>query len=317
MSQILTLDINQFYSNNPSDKKAFVQGLRTAYEDIGFVIIKGHKVSSQLQEKSYEVVQNFFALPNETKMKYHVPGTGGARGFTPFKTEHAKDNPVFDLKEFFHVGVEVPESNPLSKVYPKNVSVSDVKDFDQTLRNLYSGLLELGIDMLRAISIILEVPEDYFTEKVRYGNSILRPIHYPPLKGDEEPKAYRSSAHEDINLITLLIGASEPGLQVKNRKGEWVALQSGRDEIVVNVGDMLQRLTNYRLKSTTHQVVNPTDRSAMSKPRFSIPFFLHPISDMSLAALDTCTSADNPPKDPATTAGEYLAQRLREIGLYK
>jgi isopenicillin N synthase-like dioxygenase len=315
MSEILTLDIRQFYSSNPADKKAFVQGLKTAYESIGFVIIKGHNVTSALQEKSYDVVQKFFSLPTEQKLKYHIPNTGGVRGFTPFRTEHAKDNPVTDLKEFFHVGIEVPEGNPLRAKYPQNIDVDAVADFDETLRSLYDNLLSLGMDMLRAISLILELPENYFDEKVRYGNSILRPIHYPPLQGDEEPRAYRASAHEDINLITLLIGASEAGLEVKNRKGQWVPVQSGRDEIVVNVGDMLQRLTNYKLISTTHQVVNPKERERMRKPRFSIPFFLHPVSDMSLKALETCVSPANPAKDPSTTAGEYLHERLRQIGL--
>jgi isopenicillin N synthase-like dioxygenase len=171
------------------------------------------------------------------------------------------------------------------------------------------------MDMLRAIALMLELDEEYFTEKVRYGNSILRPIHYPPLKGNEEAKAYRSSAHEDINLITLLIGASEPGLEVKNRSGLWVPAQTKADEIVVNVGDMLQRLTNHKLKSTTHQVVNPKNPDAMRKSRFSIPFFLHPISNMSLAPLKSCVSSENPARDPDTTAGEYLLERLREIGL--
>ncbi|NCN28087.1 isopenicillin N synthase family oxygenase [bacterium] len=317
-TEIQTLSVEDLRSNDPQKRKAFIDGLKTAYQDIGFVILKDHGITKELQDKAYQVIQDFFNLPVEEKMKYHIPGTGGIRGYTPFGTEHAKDNPVSDLKEFFHVGVEVPPEESISKSYPKNVSVEAVADFDSTLRNLYDSLLTLGMDVLKAISIILEIDEEFFTEKVRYGNSILRPIHYPPLKGDEKPAAYRASAHEDINLITLLIGASEKGLEVLTRQGEWLSVQSEPEEIVVNVGDMLQRLTNYKFISTTHRVVNPVkDAEKMKKPRFSTPFFLHPVSEMSLDALKTCVSESNPRKDPPTTAGEYLQERLREIGLTK
>jgi isopenicillin N synthase-like dioxygenase len=184
------------------------------------------------------------------------------------------------------------------------------------LKKLYRDLLSLGSDLLRAIALYLGQPEDYFDEKVRYGNSVLRPIHYPALTGREEANAVRSAAHEDINLITLLIGASSPGLEVKSRKGEWIPIVTGPTEIVVNVGDMLQRLTNYKLVSTTHRVVNPPRQlSGSQATRFSVPFFLHPVSDMSLAPLLSCVDSQNPPRDPSTTAGEYLTERLREIGL--
>jgi isopenicillin N synthase-like dioxygenase len=314
-SKIKTLDIQNFYSSDIGQKSAFVEELQASFREIGFVIIKGHKITHELQEKSYQAMKEFFALPEEKKMKYHVPGIGGARGYTPFGKEHAKNHNVGDLKEFFHVGVEVPSDHPLKKVYPDNVGVSEVANFDAILRNLYSGLLELGTDVLRALAMSLKLDPEYFTEYVQYGNSILRPIHYPPIADNVEPKALRSAPHEDINLITLLIGASNPGLEAKSRSGEWIPVQTKADEIVINVGDMLQRLTNYHYISTTHQVVNPKDPAKLRESRLSVPFFLHPVSEMSLKALPQCVSEATPQRDPDTTAGEYLNQRLKEIGL--
>jgi len=312
---IKTLDIRDFYSDDAAKKSGFVENLQASFRDIGFVIIKGHNISHELQEKSYAAMTSFFALPEATKMQYHVPGIGGARGYTPFGKEHAKNHNVGDLKEFYHVGVDVPEDNPLAKTYPKNVCVKDVAEFDATLRNLYSGLLELGMDVLRALAISLKLEPEYFTDYVRYGNSILRPIHYPPISANVEAKALRSAPHEDINLITLLIGASNPGLEAKSRSGEWIPVQTKADEIVINVGDMLQRLTNYYYVSTTHQVVNPKDPQKLRESRLSVPFFLHPVSEMSLKALPQTVSSTTPQRDPDTTAGEYLQERLREIGL--
>ncbi len=314
--KIQTLSYLDLKSTDAQKRGDFIWNLKKAFEEIGFVVIKDHPVSADLQKRAYASISTFFDQPLEEKKKYEIPGIGGARGYTPFGREHAKNTNVGDLKEFFHVGVEVPVAHPLEHSYPKNVSVPSVPDFDRDLRELYSSLLSLGMDLLKAIAIILELREDYFDEKVRYGNSILRPIHYPPLKGGEEANALRSSAHEDINLITLLIGASSPGLQVLSRNGQWLPIQTEASEIVVNVGDMLQRLTNYRLISTTHQVVNPPPTPGVPSPtRYSIPFFLHPVSEMSLEALPSCVKAGEKPRDPLTTAGEYLSERLREIGL--
>ncbi|MBS1984443.1 MAG: isopenicillin N synthase family oxygenase [Bdellovibrionales bacterium] len=314
-ARIPTLDIRDFTSGNPQRKADFVERLGRAYEDTGFVVIKGHRITHDLQKTAYEKIDAFYKLPLATKRSYEVPGIGGARGYTTFGKEHAKDTPIGDLKEFFHVGIEVPEGNPLRKEYPANVSVKEVPGFDSTLRHLYDELLGLGTYMLRAIAIILEQDERYFDEKVKYGNSILRPIHYPALTGKEDPSAVRSAAHEDINLITLLIGASSPGLQVKTKQGEWLPVTTEADEIVVNVGDMLQRLSNHKFKSTTHRVTNPPP-SNKEQVRYSIPFFLHPVSNMSLAALPSCITPHRPVLEAPITAGEYLAQRLREIGLY-
>lgn len=313
-TSVRTLDIRNFINAGPTERAEFSQNLRRCFEEIGFVVLTGHPISAELQNKAYRVIGEFFALPENEKLKYETHGTGGARGYTRLYKEHAKNTGIGDLKEFFHVGMDIPPGHPLSKVYPQNVSVPQVKEFDQTLRNLYSDLLDLGREVLKAIAISFELEEDFFEDFVIYGDSKLRPIHYPPLTGTEVPGAVRSSAHEDINLITLLIGASSPGLQVLNTAGQWLEITTQPHEIVVNVGDMLQRLTNYKLRSTTHRVVNPPQHLA-GTTRFSIPFFLHPIPEMSLAPLKNCVSAALPPRDPATTAGEYLAERLREIGL--
>ena len=315
--KIQTLDIRDFTSGDPLKKAGFVESLHRAYTEIGFVIIKGHPISAEQQNQAYEKIKAFFALPTDTKKKFEVSGIGGARGYTSFGREHAKDHPIGDLKEFFQVGPNPPSDFRLIKEYPQNVSVTAVAGFDETLRKLYDDLLSLGTNMLRAISLILKQPENYFDNYVRYGNSILRPIHYPALTGSEERGAVRSAAHEDINLITLLIGASSPGLEVLTLSGQWLPVTTQPNEIVVNVSDMLQRHSNYMLKSTTHRVVNPPrPRGTPDEVRFSIPFFLHPVSDMNLAALPSCVSDKNPPKDPPILAGDYLMQRLREIGLY-
>ncbi len=314
--EIKTHDIREF--RNPATKQAFVEKVSKSFREIGFLIIKGHDITPELQKRAYDKIDAFYKLPYETKAKYEIPGTGGVRGFTVFGKEHAKNANVGDLKEFFHVGVEVPKGHPLEKEYPKNVSVNDaVPGFDETLRELYSGLSNLGLELLSAIAIDLGLSENFFREYCEYGNSILRPINYPPLKGDEHPDAVRSAAHEDINLITLLIGANYPGLQVKAADGSWLPVTSKNEEIVINVGDMLQRLTNYRFISTTHRVANPPKELAGKETsrRYSTPYFLHPISKMSLKALESCVSPENPARDPETTAGEYLDERLREIGL--
>lgn len=315
-TQIQKLNLKDFSRGDAGAKQAFVENLNRAFREIGFVVIAEHGVSAALQKQAYEKIAAFFALPESKKRKYEKHGIGGARGYTSFGKEHAKDSNIGDLKEFFHVGIEVPPTDPRAAQYPANVSVSEIPSFDATLRELYQSLLSAGTELLRAIALALHLPENYFDEKVRYGNSILRPIHYPALTGREEAGALRSSAHEDINLITLLIGASTPGLEVFSKQKEWIPIQTEATEIVVNVGDMLQRLTNYELVSTTHRVVNPPFLvGAPSPTRFSIPFFLHPVSEMSLEALTDCVKPGQAPREPKILAGEYLAQRLREIGL--
>ncbi len=318
MNSIPSLDLADFIYGNPEQKAKFVQDLGKAYSEIGFVAIKNHGLSDELVENLYRVVKEFFALPDEVKQKYEIPGLGGQRGYTGKGKEHAKNRNTGDLKEFYHVGQTVEGDDPIKNEYPENIFPTEVPDFKKYTLEAYKTLENAGRYMLRAIALYLGLDEFYFDDKIHHGNSILRPIHYFPITDpDSVPAdAVRSAEHEDINLITLLMGASAEGLQVLNKKGEWIPITALPEQIVVNVGDMLQRLTNNLLKSTTHRVVNPP-REKMHEPRYSIPFFLHPRSEMDLTCLPSCCTADNPKAYPDATAGEYLNERLREIGLIK
>lgn len=309
------LDLSDFVSGDPARKGNFVRTLGKAYEEIGFVAIKHHGLSDDLQEELYEQVKQFFALPEDIKMKYEVPGLAGQRGYTSFGKEHAKDHNAGDLKEFWQFGQVVTDDKELREQYPKNVSVEELPMFNPIAMTVYKRLEDTGRLMLKAIALYLGLEEDYFEEKVINGNSILRAIHYPPITKDPG-EAVRSAEHEDINLITLLMGASADGLQVLNREKKWVPVTALPEHIVVNVGDMLQRLTNNKLRSTTHRVINPP-KEKWADPRYSIPFFLHPVSEMDLSCLEGCISDENPKYYEDITAGDYLDERLAEIGLKK
>lgn len=316
--KIPTVDLNQYLHGSEEDKKVFAKQLGDTFSGIGFAIVANHGVPQELIDKAYKAFETFFALPDAIKQKYEIEGIAGQRGYTGKGKEHAKGRNTGDLKEFFHVGQEVTDSDPIKAEYPDNVYVDEVPELMETGIKLYQMLQFAGGNLLRAIADYLDLPNTYFDDKIHNGNSILRPIHYFPIENPDEipADAVRAAEHEDINLITLLIGASADGLEVKNAEGKWIAAKPKPNEIVINVGDMLQRLTNNRLKSTTHRVVNPP-RELMHLPRFSVPFFLHPKSDVSLACLPSCISADNPKRYPDCTAGEYLNERLREIGLRK
>ncbi|MFI5154951.1 MAG: isopenicillin N synthase family dioxygenase [Chitinophagales bacterium] len=310
---IPVVDLQDFLSGDPGRKAAFVQQLGKAYEDVGFVAVKNHGIPDHLIADLYKFVQQFFSLPLAVKKKYEKPDLAGQRGYTSFGKEHAKGSDAPDLKEFFQFGQTVNDNDPVKSEYPPNVSVAEVEAFTPTFFRAYRAFEKSGAALLRAISIYLGLDEHYFDGHIHNGNSILRAIHYPPIT--EEPKsAIRAEQHEDINLITLLVGASADGLQILTKQNEWVPVTSLPDQIVVNVGDMLQRLTNNRLKSTTHRVVNPP-REKWNTSRFSIPFFLHPKSKMSLASLESCVDSFHPKNYPDATAGEYLEERLMEIGL--
>lgn len=310
------VDLDQFRSGNPEERKAFIKKLGDAFHNVGFVGVYNHGIPTSLVEEFYRKAKDFFDLPAEVKNRYEVEGLAGQRGYTSFGREHAKGSDVADLKEFYQIGQSFPEGAEVDrKEYPENVAVHEKPQFLPTAIALYREFEKAGRDLLRAIAIHLELSENYFDDKIEGGNSILRAIHYPPIT--REPKsAIRAEQHEDINLITLLVGASASGLQVMDKKGNWLPVVTKGDEIVVNVGDMLQRLTNDYLKSTTHRVVNPP-RSEWDKPRLSIPFFLHPKSEMDLSCLKDCVTDENPLKYEPITAGEYLDERLREIGLKK
>jgi isopenicillin N synthase-like dioxygenase len=297
------------------DKSTLAERLGKAFEEVGFVAVKNHGIPKDQIDGMYKAVQDFFSLPLDKKRGYEMPGLAGQRGYTSFGKEHAKGFDAPDLKEFFQYGQKITDGEVITDVYPDNVMVPEVPGFDKVFYEAYRAFERSGTALLQAIAGYLGLDGDFFAPYVQNGNSILRAIHYPPIT--REPKsAVRAEQHEDINLITLLVGASADGLQILTRQGEWLAVTSPPDQIVVNVGDMLQRLTNNRLRSTTHRVVNPP-RELWHTSRFSIPFFLHPKSDMSLACLDNCIDGEHPKAYEDCTAGEYLDERLREIGLKK
>lgn len=309
------VDLSEYRQGSDADKKAFIERLGSAFNDIGFVGVINHDIPDDLVDKFFNTAYDFFALPEDVKRNYEIAGLAGQRGYTSFGREKAKQSQVADLKEFFQIGQEVAGTDAIKDEYPDNVHISEKPEFTETGIQLYQAFEKAGADLLRAIAEFLELGRDYFDEKIHNGNSILRAIHYPPIT-HEPASAIRAEEHEDINLITLLVGASAGGLQLLNKKGEWLDIQPEANEIVVNVGDMLQRLTNDMLKSTTHRVVNPP-RELWHTPRLSIPFFLHPRSNMDLTCLEQCVTDEQPLQYEPITAGEYLDERLREIGLKK
>lgn len=309
---IPSVDLNDFLSGDAAKKADFVQQLGKAYEDIGFVAVKNHGISADLISDLYTYVQQFFSLPLTQKKIYEIKGLAGQRGYTSFGKEHAKGSEAPDLKEFFQYG-QIARDNFKEEIYTANVSVNEIENFDKTLAEAYRAFEVSGTALLQAIAIYLGLDEHYFDHYVFNGNSILRSIHYPPIT-IEPVSAIRAEQHEDINLITLLVGASADGLEILSKQNEWVPVTSLPEQIVVNVGDMLQRLTNNKLCSTTHRVVNPA-RKFWHTSRFSIPFFLHPKTGMSLRCLDNCIDSEHPKQYEDITAGEYLDERLKEIGL--
>jgi len=309
------VDLADFLSDNPKRKQKFVNEIGKAFEEIGFVSLKNHFLSEDLSEELYKEVKAFFALPYEVKRKYEIEGLGGQRGYVSFGKEHAKGKKEGDLKEFWHFGQEPSADANLTEEYPKNIKVEELKDFYHTGMEAYRMCEKTGIYVLRALALHIGLDEHYFDHWASNGNSILRPIHYPPIT--EEPKgAERAGAHGDINLITLLMGASSGGLQVLRKDGIWIDAIPKADELVINVGDMLERLTNNKLRSTIHKVINPP-REEWDKPRYSIPFFMHPRSEMPLNCLEECMDEDHPKQYEDITAGKFLHQRLVEIGLIK
>lgn len=315
MKNIPSVDLNDFLSDDNSRKEKFVQEIGKAYEEIGFVALKGHFLNDALTEKLYQEVKAFFNLPLEVKKKYEIEGLGGQRGYTSFGKESAKGKKEGDLKEFWHFGQEVENGEEMAEKYPDNIMVSENENFNSIGMEAYRKLEKTAIYVLRALALYIGLDEFYFDNYVINGNSILRPIHYPPIVG--EPKnAVRAAEHGDINLITLLMGASASGLEVKTKKGEWIAVTALPEQLVINVGDMLQRLTNNKLRSTIHRVVNPPKKD-WGKSRYSIPFFTHPKSDMSLNCLKECIDAEHPKLYEDITAGAYLNERLKQLGLIK
>ena len=310
------LDLLHYTQGSAEQRKQFVQDIGKAFNETGFVTIANHGLSPALIDELYTVVKAFFDLPNEIKDKYEYPELAGQRGYTSKGREKAKDAKVPDLKEFWQRGQTILGEEYSKIDFPDNPEVTELPRFNEITAEIYKKLEDAGRNLLKAIASYLELEEDYFEKFVINGNSILRAIHYFPIENPDDisPDAVRAGAHEDINLITLLIGASADGLEVLTKDGNWFPIKAKGEDIVVNVGDMLQRLTNNKLKSTTHRVVNPP-REMMKTSRYSVPFFLHPKASMSLASLESCISPDYPKLYEDYTAGQYLDERLREIGL--
>ncbi|MEO5789147.1 2-oxoglutarate and iron-dependent oxygenase domain-containing protein [Gelidibacter sp.] len=315
MNVIPSVNLQDFVSGDPVRKQKFIDEIGKAYEEIGFVALKGHFLDEKLVDDLYSEVKNFFSLPLETKQKYEIPGIGGQRGYVSFGKESAKGQKQGDLKEFWHFGQYVEDDPVRAKEYPENVMVSELPKFNAVGKEAYAMLEKTAKYVLRALALHLNLEETYFDNYIHNGNSILRPIHYPPIK-DEPKEAVRAAAHGDINLITLLMGAQGRGLQVQNHKGEWIDAIAEPEELMINVGDMLSRHTNNKLKSTIHRVVNPP-KELWGTSRYSIPFFMHPVSEMKLNVLESCIDEDHPKLYEDITAGEFLHERLLELGLIK
>jgi isopenicillin N synthase-like dioxygenase len=297
-----------------AESERFAQEIAAAYAEYGFVIIQNHGIDKALIERCLECFRRFFALPVEEKLRYRIPNGGGARGYTAFGIETAKGAQHSDLKEFWHVGRELPPGHPFNAVMAPNIWVDSIPGFRETTLALYQAFDKLGLRLLSAIARSVSLPANYFDDKVDLGNSVLRVIHYPPLPPEPTPSV-RAGAHEDINVITLLLGAEEPGLEVLSRKGEWLPINPPAGSLVCNVGDMLQRLTNRHLRSTTHRVTNPP-RERASNARYSLPFFLHFNPDFLIKTLPQYIDAQHPDQFPTPiNAHDFLQERLREIKL--
>lgn len=298
-----------------TDKDAFAKAFGESFKETGFAIISDHTIPQNIIDAADEAAKEYFALPEETKRKYADPEDGFQRGHSPMGTENAKGKKEADLKEFWHTGRELPAGSPYRATMKETPCVSEVTGFDASTRGLYEALDEFGAELLRAVALYLGLDENWFDDKVNVGNSILRLLHYPPQMDPPPEGTERAGAHEDINLITLLLGAEEAGLQAKHRSGEWLDVNAPKGAVVVNVGDMLQRMTAGILPSTTHRVLNPApERSRF--PRYSKPFFLHLNNDAMITPLQSCLDMGGT-AEPDITAGDYLTERLIEIGLKK
>tara|TARA_A100001011_G_scaffold162951_2_gene171513 strand:+ start:11272 stop:12222 length:951 start_codon:yes stop_codon:yes gene_type:complete len=315
MHNIPKADLNEFLSGNSIRKAAFVKKIGTAFQEIGFLALKGHFLEDKLQNALYKQIHSFFKLSNKIKSSYEIKGGGGQRGYTGFGKEHAAGRSVGDLKEFWHFGQDVQSKPFLKNIYPENIIVKELENFNKIGNLVFLRLEKTAKIILQALAIYLKLDQQYFDEFVDGGNSILRAIHYPPIK--EAPKeAERAAAHGDINLITLLIGAQGSGLQVLNRQNQWIDAIAKPDELMINIGDMLSRLTNNLLPSTIHRVVNPP-KETWGNSRYSLPFFMHPIPQMPLNCLPQTVGKNNLKKYEDILAGEFLFQRLVALGLIK
>ena len=315
MNKIPSVDLNDFLSDDLQKKSLFVDTIGSAFQEIGFCAVRGHFLDDQLVKKLYDQIKLFFDLPTDIKKKYEHPEFSGQRGYVSFGKESAKGSKHGDLKEYWHFGQYVSENESHKYNYFPNIKVDELPEFNTVGEEVYKTLEKTAKYVLRALALYLKIDEKYFDNYIHNGNSILRPIHYPPIM--EDPKeAVRAAAHGDINLITLLMGAHGKGLQVQKTNGDWIDAVASKDELMINIGDMLSRHTNNVLKSTVHRVVNP-DRELLKKSRYSIPFFMHPVSEMKLNVLESTICDEFPKAYDDITAGEFLEERLIELGLLK
>ncbi len=306
------LSLNSYIDGSPADKNQFISEFFNGLKDYGFIVLKDHPISDELLNRAYALVKNFYDLPVDTKSKYALKDKGFQRGYTPFGQEHAKNAKVSDLKEFWHVGRELTPGHRYEANYPKNIWPSEVPEFRDVMSKIYAELDRVGQIMLEALTGPLEVEKDFFVKISSEGNSILRLLHYPPIPEGVDPRCIRAAAHEDINLITILVSATTSGLQLLDRDGTWLDIESDPNSLVVDAGDMLARLTNDVIPSTTHRVVNP---EGPNTTRYSMPFFMHPNPDAMLTCLPSCRGSGE--KYPPISSQDFLMQRLREIGLLK
>jgi isopenicillin N synthase-like dioxygenase len=317
-NKIAVVDYLDYSQGDEETRSKFVQEFGDSFSNMGFAIVRNHGVTEELKAQLFDVSKKFFALSDDVKRRYEDESNHGQRGYISKNKESAKGKDVPDLKEFYHIGQVVEDGDPIAAEYADNIFPDVIEDFERVTKQVYSTFENTGRNLLRAAAVYLGLEEKYFDDKIHNGNSILRLLHYYPVQDVSQiPEgAVRAAAHGDINLITLLMGGSAEGLQAQSLDGEWIPVSPKEDEIVINIGDMLARLTNNRFRSTQHQVITP-DEASWTTPRYSTPFFLHPRSDMDLTCLDSCVSDENPKTYSDMTAGEFLTERLIELGLKK
>lgn len=312
-TEVPTLSLEKYISGSENERAEFIEALFSGLKYYGFIILKDHPVSTDLLNKAYELSQRLFNLPLDKKERYISPVNGNQRGYAPFGKEHAKGNSAPDLKEFWHVGRTLPKGHKYESEYPENIWPDELPEFESTFQKLYTALDAVGDTMLEALTGPLQVPKNYFRDMTRDGNSILRLLHYPPLAEGTDPRCVRAAAHEDINLITILVAATTSGLELLDRDGKWLPVETDKNNLIVDAGDMLSRITNEVIPSTTHRVCNPAD--GKNNSRYSMPYFIHPNPEAVLTCLPSCEGQGR--KYPDILAQEFLMQRLREIGLTK